>query len=246
MDATWRGYGRSLSGCGVVALPEQVRRSCTHRNKPCDDQPVTTSVACLRNRAVVSHTRRLRRPFDHCFISSLRRMVISSGALISRQALPLSMLCMRMVVPSFSCSASWSGLASGLLWKYENTATAGTASTDDGLANCGYIVASDLTFHPAARHCMSWNGGGFNDWYLGSVNELAFIRSRLWSDLPGVNANYGPAGAQRFGQSILQYWSSTTSAAISAVLYHFGVNANAPANKMNALCCRPIRRVLKV
>lgn len=136
--------------------------------------------------------------------------------------------------------------ASGLLWKHENTATAGTASTDDGLANCGYIVASNLTIHPAARHCMSWNGGGFNDWYLGSVNELAFIRSRLWYDLPGVNANYGPAGAQRFGQSILQYWSSTTSAATSAVLYHFGVNVDAPADKTNALVCRPIRRVLKV
>ncbi len=48
-----------------------------------------------------------------------------------------------------------------------------------GLANTNYIVANCSTTGIAAQLCKSYTGGGYNDWYLPSLSELAKVFTNL-------------------------------------------------------------------
>ena len=136
--------------------------------------------------------------------------------------------------------------SAGIQWKTSQTNTSGTSSASDGRANTTSIVAAGISSHPAAEHCVGWAGGGFGDWYLPSSTELVFVRNTLWQTVGGVPANYGPAGAQRFGQGGDGYWSSTTSAATTAYRVNFSTYAGSNLTKNSAnQYVRPIRRVAK-
>lgn len=63
-----------------------------------------------------------------------------------------------------------------LPWKTEWTATAGTSSLNDGLANSEEM---NDDAHPAAQFCRGLTIGGFSDWYLPSRDELEVLYRNL-------------------------------------------------------------------
>lgn len=71
-----------------------------------------------------------------------------------------------------------------LTQKTTNTATAGTSSYHDGLANSN---AMNNATHPAAQYCRGYAGGGFNDWYLPARDELEVLYRYL---KPSTSTNY--------------------------------------------------------
>lgn len=92
-----------------------------------------------------------------------------------------------------------------LAQKTENSTSVGTSSYHDGSANSSAMQGD--TF-PAAQHCRNYLGGGFNDWYLPSRDELEvlyrnlkpststnYTGSRSESGSVGGNANSVPLGA---------------------------------------------------
>jgi hypothetical protein len=72
-----------------------------------------------------------------------------------------------------------------------------------GLANTNTSVNANPTFDGAAQLARAYNGGGYTDWYLPSLNEGIKIATNLWSIFnygfyelfwgsSGKNYNYGP------------------------------------------------------
>src|SRR5690554_528861 len=51
-------------------------------------------------------------------------------------------------------------------WKTTPTTSVGTDSLIDGGANTAAMVTAGISQHPAANHCISHRGGGFEDWYM--------------------------------------------------------------------------------
>ena len=68
--------------------------------------------------------------------------------------------------------------------KTSDTATFGTQSTVDGLAN---TLAMNDNEHPAAHYCINLTVNGFSNWYLPSKNELALCYRFL---KPSTEKNY--------------------------------------------------------
>jgi len=89
--------------------------------------------------------------------------------------------------------------------KTANTATTGTSSYHDGLANSNNM---NNATHPAAQYCRAYNGGGFTDWHLPARDQLELLYRNLKPDTTanitgarsesgsyGDNANSVPVGA---------------------------------------------------
>lgn len=94
-----------------------------------------------------------------------------------------------------------------LAYKTTSTADTGPDSVFDGLGNSNAINDAN---HPAASYCRSYTGGGFNDWYLGSRDEMELAFRNLkpliqanttatkdaatGGGAPGINVNSVPQG----------------------------------------------------
>ncbi|WP_313327328.1 phage tail-collar fiber domain-containing protein [Stutzerimonas balearica] len=68
--------------------------------------------------------------------------------------------------------------------KSDATSTSGTTSIFDGWANSN---AMNNSSHPAARHCRTYTGGGYTDWYLPARDELEVLYRNL---KPSTSENY--------------------------------------------------------
>ena len=80
-------------------------------------------------------------------------------------------------------------------WWNGSFVTTGATSTSDGSANTTAIIsAQGNSGSYAARNCRTYNGGGFNDWFLPSKDQLNMLY--LKKDIVGA-----------FTTNI--YWSST-------------------------------------
>ena len=120
-------------------------------------------------------------------------------------------------------------------WKNSATSTTGTSSTTDGMANTNAMIAANsattpVVTHPAAEHCVAYDGGGYNDWYLPSKDEL----NLYWlnrSELTALNmvAN--------------NYWSSTEPSANYAWCQYMGNGSQDQGLKTNSYLVRPVRRI---
>ncbi len=89
----------------------------------------------------------------------------------------------------------------------------GAFSTSDGMANTMDFIANDpINIHPA-RLCKDYNGGGFNDWYLPSIDELRllYIAKSIVNDILPISGKLHPVNTN--GLESLHYWSSTINRA---------------------------------
>jgi hypothetical protein len=92
--------------------------------------------------------------------------------------------------------AATSDQSTGIQWyngSYITTGATGTA-IGTGMANTNAIIAAQGAGIYAASICKAYNGGGYSDWYLPSLNEL----NKLYINQIAVG-----------GFSISNYWSST-------------------------------------
>ncbi len=152
-----------------------------------------------------------------------------------------------------------------LPWKNANTATTGTSSLNDGLANSN---AMNNTTHAAAQYCRAYNGGGFSDWYLPAKDELEVCYRNLKPDATANNTNSGantnsvpPSGNYTAGNPAQTsaaafkaggaeaftvptwYWTSTEYSATSAWFQRFSDGYQSYTSKPNAYLVRPVRRL---
>ena len=126
------------------------------------------------------------------------------------------------------------GSAGGTVWDYSNNTTSlGATSNDDGKTNTSKIVtALGQSQNYAARLCTTYNGGGFNDWFLPSRNQL----SQLYQQRNVVGS---------FNLSSGMYWSSTEQDEDKAWAVEFENGSNGgrlrERNKDDNLLVRPVR-----
>ena len=98
--------------------------------------------------------------------------------------------------------------SSVLQWRTTATATAGTYSIDDGVANTAAMIAVGAALHPAAQLSVSAAGGGYSDWYLPAENELIIISNVFNSAQASPPTEFEVGGAQELPSNL--HWSSTT------------------------------------
>jgi len=163
-------------------------------------------------------------------------------------------------------SPAATGTGYGKQWKTDNSSTSGTNSLYDGPSNSSAMNDSG---HPAAKFCEDLTIGGYTDWYLPSLYELAICYYNLKPSTAlnltsiGVNpaavptrgSNYSegtPAqtalaafqagGAQAFNTT--EYWTSSQYSSNDAWWINF-TNGNQVAayGKTNTMQVRAIRRV---
>ena len=118
-----------------------------------------------------------------------------------------------------NCGVTWG--CSGLNIPGAQFSAVGTGQSNSNaiLANCGTAgIAADL--------CDDLIQNGFSDWYLPSIDELAFVYARIDS-LPGIT----------FGR----YWSSTQLNATTVRLIDFSTGQPITISSSSARCVRPIR-----
>lgn len=141
-------------------------------------------------------------------------------------------------VDYYVISAKASGEVVDLMWKTSKTRTAGTDSDDDGLANTQSMEAAGLAEHPSADHCVSYGGGGYNDWYMPARNELTLI----YNSLSGH-----PEFADNVAASSDSTRSSTQHPTIDRIAWarRFSDNGETAPDKDDAtrVRLRPVRRV---
>jgi hypothetical protein len=136
--------------------------------------------------------------------------------------------------------ASLTNLSTGIQWTtpaFQNTLIGISAqSYTNGLTNTNAIVAqAGVGVDYAAGLCKSYNGGGYNDWYLPSVWELyQFINSSIIiKEVLGEN---------NVLNSIL-YWNSTEKYNNSTIMpFFFSGYINNDFNKSNIYYVRAVRR----
>lgn len=122
-------------------------------------------------------------------------------------------------------------------WKTDQTSTAGTNSSSDGLTN---TMAMNDSLHPAAQHCLNYTGGGFDDWYMPAEDELRLFSRNLNPKNPSTPDVFKTGGVQALHESDI-YWSSTRSGSYVRGFNSNGSRYNVPPDA--AVRVRPVRRV---
>ena len=90
----------------------------------------------------------------------------------------------------------------------------------DGTTNTANIL-TDCPTAPAALACIEYSGGGYNDWFLPSINELDEMYKKIGPGAAGANRNIGNF------VSPYDYWSSTESNAHESwTKYMFGASSS--------------------
>lgn len=122
----------------------------------------------------------------------------------------------------------------GLEWKTSRTATAGTGSETDGLANTLAMEAAGLAYHPAAAHCLAYAAGGHDDWHMPARSQVTLLYNNL-------------AGHAEFATNVSSgnyTWSSTETSTLYARIRRFSDGSEPLDNKDTTVHrVRPVRRV---
>lgn len=135
--------------------------------------------------------------------------------------------------------ASLTDLSVGLQWSlpaYQTTSTFSSASPSNGVSNTNGIITqttapADVTY--AAGLARLHNGGGFTDWYLPAIFELALC----YNSAAIVNKVLGDVN----GFILSSYWSSTEYSSNNAFYFNFFSNASANTGKGNTWYVRAVR-----
>jgi hypothetical protein len=108
--------------------------------------------------------------------------------------------------------------------------------TEDGH---GLVVAledlGEVNWNKAKRKCKSYDGGGFADWYLPSIDEL--------QELDKVNDKVNSALSKEGGKKIQRnwYWSSTEFSPANAGIFFFYSGSATNDGKYQMHYVRPVR-----
>lgn len=89
-------------------------------------------------------------------------------------------------------------------WSNVINSAAGAYSSWNGSENTATIKSQSLHSSSAAQLCANYRGGGYNDWYLPSINEL----NALWNNLTTLNKALTVGGGGQAFENYY-YWSST-------------------------------------
>lgn len=127
-----------------------------------------------------------------------------------------------------SAGTPWSNL--------DNTVIGASAQSSwDGASNTTAITGQAGHTGSAASLCTAYMGGGFNDWYLPSIDEL----SLLWQNRYEVHKTFAGIGGTNL--VYLTYWSSTEFSSTSAWFFNF--LGNDLANTVNKFVTHRVRAV---
>lgn len=127
-----------------------------------------------------------------------------------------------------------------LRWKTSSFSSTGADSAIDGWVNTNAINNSS---HPAAEYTRQYDGGGFNDWYLGSPQEIQTIASNLLrsSTLVSLIApDFSAGGSQVFPS---YFWTSQNDGSASAFRVNTLGGTSGSSAKIGNNPVRPIRKV---
>jgi hypothetical protein len=106
-------------------------------------------------------------------------------------------------------------------WNTDNRATGATGTAlGTGASNTNAIIASQggaLT-NSAAGKARAYNGGGYTDWYLGSLEEMRKLNS-VWM-VDALPVEY------RYFEPPYAYWTSTESSTNNAQAYRKNIGSN--------------------
>lgn len=127
-------------------------------------------------------------------------------------------------------------------WKTTRTSTPNTGHLSDGVANTNAMIAEGIELHPAANHCVSYDGGGYTDWYMPAKDELNVIYQNLGLDRPDCPPNFQIGGSQAFSNA--WYWASTQHDSLNGWVQRFNNGSHGSSNKSStSLRVRPVRRI---
>lgn len=116
-------------------------------------------------------------------------------------------------------------------WKTRGSLTTGTADDNNGMLNTLAMVNAGIGEHPAGEYCVNYRGGGYDDWYLPAINEVALV----WD-------NRALLGGLKTGAGIR--WSSTqTRTAQTARTFNFNTGVETTGSKTGQLRVSPVRRI---
>ena len=105
----------------------------------------------------------------------------------------------------------------GAEWGCYGTAIGGTSTAiGTGAANTTAILAGCTTAGIAAKLCHDYNGGGYTDWYLPSIDEL----NKIYINQDAIG-----------GFNFVAYWSSSEATASTAWARGFGTGVLGDFNK---------------
>lgn len=131
-------------------------------------------------------------------------------------------------------------------WKTTVDDSPGTNHLVDGLANTQAMAIVGIELHPAGGHCLDYRGGGFDDWYMASKDELNAVFLGLGPNRPSCPLIFRSGGLQAFDE-LAWYWTSTQRSASNAWSQHF---SNGTQNEqyqggkyVDDHRVRPIRRI---
>jgi hypothetical protein len=106
-------------------------------------------------------------------------------------------------------------------WNTDNRATGATGTAlGTGASNTNAIIASQggaLT-NSAAGKARAYNGGGYTDWYLGSLEEIRKLNS-VWM-VDALPIEY------RYFEPPYAYWTSSESSTNNAQAYRKNIGSN--------------------
>lgn len=133
-----------------------------------------------------------------------------------------------------------------LVWsRIRDRPAPGARSLDDGFTNSESVNDDD---HPAIRFCRGLTIGGFDDWYLPSLEEMSVLRRTL---LPRAGGNPEQTTAAAFREGGTEafdtndwYWTSTEFAPGSAWLQYFHYGAQTSDYKCFSYWVRAVRKCL--
>ncbi|MFO7628439.1 MAG: hypothetical protein R6W06_02775, partial [Prochlorococcaceae cyanobacterium] len=108
-----------------------------------------------------------------------------------------------------------------------NTATTGTDSTYDGLANSN--AANDAS-HPASQWARALTLGGYNDWYVPALYELEILYRRFKPD--GSEGNDTGFGTNPYGVPPTTNYLANTPTTTTVTAFVDGGAQALPANQI--------------
>jgi len=127
-------------------------------------------------------------------------------------------------------------------WKTTNTSTAGTDHLTDGVANTSAMIAAGISLHPAANHCVNYEGGGYTDWYMPAKDELNVIYQNLGYNRPNCPPDFQSGGPQAFENAY--YWTSTQYSSYNGWIQGLGSGRQDSGVKNSGVRrVRPVRRL---